>query len=130
VTSEWKSSQHHADLLAAVAFVLLIACVNVANLLLRVARRGRRSSPFGARSEPRIPYRASIAYESVILALAAARQPPPGCLVHPAFVLCFQLDAMHLPMRPIDSIPMDGRVFLFALIVSSLTGVLFGIAPP
>ena len=32
-------------------------------------------------------------------------------------------------MRPVDSIPMDGRVFAFALLVSCLTGVLFGIAP-
>jgi putative ABC transport system permease protein len=32
-------------------------------------------------------------------------------------------------MRPVDSIPMDGRVFAFALIVSCMTGVLFGVAP-
>ena len=36
-------------------------------------------------------------------------------------------NALQLPMRPIDSIQMDGRVF--ALFVSTLTGVLFGIAP-
>ena len=43
--------------------------------------------------------------------------------------LFFKLDAMHLPLRPLDSIPMDGGVFTFALLVSCLTGVLFGIAP-
>jgi putative ABC transport system permease protein len=32
-------------------------------------------------------------------------------------------------MRPIDSFQMDGRIFLFALVVSTLTGVLFGLAP-
>src|SRR5580658_10853824 len=32
-------------------------------------------------------------------------------------------------MRPVDAIPMGGRVFAFALLVSCLTGVLFGVAP-
>ena len=41
----------------------------------------------------------------------------------------FRLDNLHLPGRQLDSIPMDHRVFGFALLVSCLTGVLFGLAP-
>jgi putative ABC transport system permease protein len=41
----------------------------------------------------------------------------------------FKLNTMNLPLRSIDSIPIDGRVFAFALLVSCLTGMLFGIAP-
>lgn len=118
-------------LLAAVAFVLLIACVNVANLLL--ARGAARQKEFAIRralgaAGSRIARQ--LLTESVILALAGGAA---GLLLAAwctrLLFYVFKLDAMHLPMRPIDSIPMDGRVFLFALIVSSLTGVLFGIAP-
>jgi putative ABC transport system permease protein len=118
-------------LLAAVAFVLLIACVNVANLLL--ARGAARQKEFAIRralgaAGSRIARQ--LLTESVILALAGGAA---GLLLAAwctrLLFYVFKLDAMHLPLRPIDSIPMDGRVFLFALIVSSLTGVLFGIAP-
>jgi hypothetical protein len=42
----------------------------------------------------------------------------------------FKLDALHLPLRPVDSMPMDGRVFVFALLISCVTGLVFGVAPP
>ena len=118
-------------LLAAVAFVLLIACVNVANLLL--ARGAARQKEFAIRralgaAGSRIARQ--LLTESLLLALAggvagmllAARSS--RLLFH-----VFKLNALHLPMRPVDSIPMDGRVFAFALLVSCLTGVLFGVAP-
>jgi putative ABC transport system permease protein len=37
--------------------------------------------------------------------------------------------AIHLPLRPLDVISLDGRVFGFALLVSCSTGILFGVAP-
>jgi len=118
-------------LLAAVAFVLLIACVNVANLLL--ARGAIRQKEFAIRralgaAGSRIARQ--LLTESVLLALAGGAT---GLLLAAAstrvMFVAFKLDALHLPPRPVESLPMDGRVFAFALIVSCLTGILFGVAP-
>ncbi|MGA3205143.1 MAG: ABC transporter permease [Bryobacteraceae bacterium] len=118
-------------LFAAVAFVLLIACVNVANLLL--ARGAARQKEFAIRRALgaagwRIARQ--LLTESVLLALAGG----VAGLVLAAWsnrllFYAFKLDALYLPMRPVESIPLDGRVFGFALLISALTGVLFGIAP-
>ena len=118
-------------LLAAVAFVLLIACVNVANLLL--ARGAARQKEFAIRralgaAGSRIARQ--LLTESVLLALAGGAA---GLLLAAGstrvLFYVFKLDSLHLPLRSIDSIAMDGRVFGFALLVSYLTGVLFGVAP-
>jgi putative ABC transport system permease protein len=118
-------------LFAAVAFVLLIACVNVANLLL--ARGASRQKEFAIRralgaAGSRIARQ--LLTESVLLALTGGAA---GLLLAAASTrlvfYAFKLDSMHLPLRPIDSITMDGRIFAFALLTSGLTGVLFGLAP-
>jgi predicted permease len=118
-------------LLAAVAFVLLIACVNVANLLL--ARGAGRQKEFAIRlalGAPGSRLARQLFTENVLLALAGGAA---GLLV--AFLStrlmfsAFRLDRLYLPLRPVESISMDGRVFAFALAVSCLTGLLFGIAP-
>lgn len=118
-------------LLAAVAFVLLIACVNVANLLL--ARGAARQKEFAIRralgaAGSRIARQ--LLTESVLLAFAGGTA---GLLLaywgNELIFHVFKLNTMDLPLRPIESIPMDPRVFLFALLVSCLTGILFGVAP-
>jgi len=118
-------------LLAAVAFVLLIACVNVANLLL--ARGAVRQKEFAIRralGAGGFRIVRQLLTESVMLALAGGAA---GLLLAAWSIkllfLFFKLDALQLPMRPLDSIPMDGRVLIVAFLVSCLTGVLFGIAP-
>ena len=118
-------------LAAAVAFVLLIACVNVANLLL--ARGAVRQKEFAIRralGAAGFRIARQLLTESVLLALAggAAGLLLAGWSTRLLF-LVFKLDALNLPMRPVDSIAMDGRVFAFVLLVSCLTGVLFGMAP-
>lgn len=118
-------------LLAAVAFILLIACVNVANLLL--ARGAARQKEFAIRralgaAGSRIARQ--LLTESVLLALAGGAA---GLLLAAGstriLFYVFNRHSLYLPMRSVDSIPMDGRVFAFALLVSCLTGMLFGIAP-
>jgi predicted permease len=107
-------------LLAAVAFVLLIACVNVANLLL--AR--------GALGAPGFCIARQLLTESLLLALGGgATGLVLAAWSNELLFYVFRLDAMNLPMRPIDSIAMDARVFAFAFVVSCLTGLLFGVAP-
>jgi len=118
-------------LFAAVAFVLLIACVNVANLLL--ARGAARQKEFAIRRALgaagwRIARQ--LLTESVLLSLAGGTA---GLLLAAAstrlLFIVFKMDALGLPMRPVDSITLDGRVFAFALLASAVTGILFGIAP-
>ena len=100
-------------LLAAVAFVLLIACVNVANLLL--ARGAARQKEFAIRralgaAGSRIARQ--LLTESILLALAGG---VAGLLLAAwstrMLFYAFKLDSLYLPLRAVDSIPMDGRVF-------------------
>ena len=117
-------------LLAAVAFVLLIACVNVANLLL--ARGAARQKEFAIRralgaAGSRIARQ--LLTESLMLALAGGLTGLLLAFGSTRLLFYLVKNALQLPMRPIDSIPMDGQVFGFALIVSCVTGVLFGMAP-
>jgi putative ABC transport system permease protein len=117
-------------LLAAVAFVLLIACVNVANLLL--ARGAARQKEFAIRralgaAGSRIARQ--LLTESLLLALVGGAAGLLLAAGSTRLLDRFKPDSLSLPMRSIDSIPMDGRVFAFALLVSCVTGVLFGVAP-
>jgi predicted permease len=118
-------------LLAAVAFVLLIACVNVANLLL--ARGAGRQKEFAIRialGAPASRIARQLLTENSILALAGGGA---GLLVAAIgtrlLFYAFKLGALNLPMRHIDAISLDGRVLGFALLVSCVTGLLFGVAP-
>ena len=118
-------------LFAAVAFVLLIACVNVANLLL--ARGATRQKEFAIRralgaAGSRIARQ--LLTESVLLALAGGAAGLLLAALSNRIVLsAFQLNSLYLPLRSVDELPTDGRVFAFALIVSGMTGLLFGLAP-
>ena len=118
-------------LFGAVAFVLLIACVNVANLLL--ARGAGRQKEFAIRlaiGAPASRIARQLITENSLLALAGGAA---GLLVAAvgARLLFYgtRLSDLNLAMRPVDAISMDGRVFAFALAVSCVTGLLFGVAP-
>ena len=118
-------------LLAAVGFVLLIACVNVANLLLaRGAARQKELAIRRALGATGSRIARQLLMESLLLGLLGGLASLLVTTWSSALLFhLFRLDTLHLPMRRLDSIPIDGRVFAFALLVSCLTGIFFGLAP-
>jgi predicted permease len=118
-------------LLAAVGFVLLIACVNIANLLL--ARGAARQKEFALRQAlgaagSRIARQ--LLTESLLLALLGGTcglvLAVWSTTLLPTIV---PADVFNIPLRQIDTIPVDRWVLAFTLVVSCLTGILFGMIP-
>jgi putative ABC transport system permease protein len=113
-------------LFLAVAFVLLIACVNVAGLLLVRAIRRRREFAIrlalGARSS--VIIRESV-IEGILLGSA-------GGLLGLAFAAVTIRTALHLlpdSMPRVDGIAMNATVAMFALVTALVTGAICGLAP-
>ena len=113
-------------LLGAVVFVLLIASVNVANLLLARAETRRREIAIrGALGAGLVRLARQFVTEGILLALCGAAL---GVTLSFAGVRLVQLtNAGGIPRA--DEIAMDWRVLLFTLGTSVLTGILFGLAP-
>ncbi len=115
-------------MLGAVGLVLLIACVNVANLLLaRNATRTRECVIRAALGASRTRLARQLLIENLLLFLAGGGL---GC-----FIAWWMLDVVvalavaggYVPER--IAVTLDGRVVAFGLLLSLVTGLVFGLAP-
>jgi predicted permease len=113
-------------LIGAVSFVLLIACANVANLLLARASGRRREIAMrltlGA-SRGRIARQ--LLTESLLLAALAGA----GGLLLSTFVTQFLASLIPEGIAPLNGSGADRNVLVATLIISVATGILFGILP-
>ncbi len=113
-------------LLAAVGFLMLIACANVANLLL--ARSVARSREFAIRSAlgaSQVRMIRQLLAESMLLSAL-------GGAVGLMLAYCGKktlLNALPAALPRSDEISLDSKVLFFTLVMSLVTGVIFGLVP-
>jgi len=111
-----------------VALVLIIACANVANLLLARARsRAREIAIRLAIGAGRLRLIRQLLVESLMLALG-------GCAVGIMFAYAGIRFLQRIVQMPTDlpvviGVQLDGRVLMFSLVAALVSAVLFGLAP-
>jgi putative ABC transport system permease protein len=109
----------------AVGFVLMIACANVANLLLaRAARRQREMSIRRALGASAGRITRQVLTEASILTIAGG---VAGCAL--AYALLRLMDTVSLKEINVAAVRIDFRVLIFTLVLCGITCLLCGIAP-
>ena len=113
-------------LLAAVAFVLLIACVNVANLMLaRATSRERELAVRAALGGTRWQLARGLLVESLLLSAIGTA----GGVLLAKWGVAILKASMPDGVPRVATVAVDLRVLLVAVLAATLTGVLFGLAP-
>jgi putative ABC transport system permease protein len=113
-------------LFGAVGFVLAIACANIASLLLgRGAARRREFAVRAAVGASRARVIRQLLTESIVLSCAGA--VVGGAVAWWSLRWLMRISPGDLP--GIESVALDGRVLLFTVLLSLVTGVLCGLAP-
>ncbi|MGA9247117.1 MAG: ABC transporter permease [Candidatus Acidiferrales bacterium] len=113
-------------LLGAVGFVLLIACVNVANLqLARSTTRGREFAIRSALGASQLRVIRQLLTESILLGLGGGALG----LWLAAWGTKAALRTLPETLPRAQDVGLDGRVLVFTLLASVVAGVIFGLAP-
>jgi predicted permease len=113
-------------LFGAVILIILIASVNMANLLLaRASGRQREMAVRIALGASRGRMLRQMLTESVILSLIAGL----AGVVTAALLLKSALPLLHFKIPRANEVSVNWTVLLFAFLISVLTGILFGLAP-
>jgi predicted permease len=118
-------------LLGAVGFVLLIACVNVASLLLaRASVRRTEVSVRAALGASRVRLVRQFLVESLLLAIPGGQLGIILAFWSTRFLLAiFPNNVANLSIPHVDSIPVNATVLWFAVAITVVAALLFGLLP-